>query len=323
MKIDLEQWRELASPFYEVFPKEATEQAGVDIDVQERDHLFLSKVASPRQVLVHNPSTNKQACHDYLLFERFYAGGGKGEVGDTGFTVTPDRMHLIDMSQRYVSDKERSLSHGVCIPHAALGYVPGEQPAFASLALNSAKGRLLAAAHAELLNAGSDPNRNDSETLVQAFIVLIKQLMLGQDTEETRSLGRELPMQLLLRDYIAANLQRPDLSARHLEDGFGLSRATLYRHFAAEGGIARYIRNRRLDRCFFELAGAQPVRGQVAAVARRWHFTDASQFNRLYRQRFGTSPSDTLSPTQKPPATGAPPHQARIVQNWMDKFQTR
>ena len=323
MKIDLEQWRELASPFYEVYPNEPAERAGVDVEVREVDDLFIARIATPSQVLVHDPATRKHVNHDYLLFERFYAGGGRAQVGETGFTVAPDRLHLIDMSQRYVSDKGRSFSRGVCIPHAALGYVPGERPPFISLGLDTARGRLLGAAHAELVAAQDDPGRDDAGLITQAFIALVRQLMLGQAPDDAAPLDRDLPLKLLMRDYIAANLHRADLDADSLAAGFGISRATLYRHFETEGGVARYIRDRRLDRCFFELAGAKPVRGQVVAVARRWHFKDPSGFNRIYRQRFGAPPSETLAPTTPQPGSGAPREQARIVDTWLDRFQHR
>lgn len=68
-----------------------------------------------------------------------------------------------------------------------------------------------------------------------------------------------------------------------------MSHAALSRHFEKEGGVAGYIRNRRLDRCFFELAGAKPSRGEVSTVARRWHFADPKHHNRHYRAFKGAS----------------------------------
>ncbi len=54
---------------------------------------------------------------------------------------------------------------------------------------------------------------------------------------------------------------------------FGLSRASLYRLFAPVGGIADYIRSRRLHRAFFDLANSdarspENQRGRAALAAR-------------------------------------------------------
>lgn len=320
MHLDLEQWRELASPIYEVYPREPVERAGVDIEIEETDGLFMAKVATPAQMLIHDPTIRKDVCHDYLLFERFYEGGGQAEVGDIGFDVSPSRLHVIDMSQRYVSMKARSLSRGICIPHALLGYQRGEEPAFTSVEMNSPKGRLLAAAHAELLNTHTDRTAQDAALIAQTFVGLVRQLVLGPRPGEAPSENRDLPLTLLVQDYIATNLHDPSLGVDTLAAVFDVSRATLYRHFEKEGGVARTIRNLRLDRCFFELAGAKPSRGQVSAVARRWQFTDPKHFNRLFRDRFGLSPSACLS-TGAHPGSGAPSDQIRIVEHWLDHIR--
>lgn len=320
MRLDLEQWRELASPIYEVYPDEPDEMAGVNIEIEETEGLFLAKIAAPAQMLVHDPTTHNNACHDYLLFERFYEGGGQAEVGDTGFEVAPSRLHLIDMSQRYVSRKRRSFSRGICIPHALLGYQRGEEPVFSSVEMDSPKGRLLAAAHAELLNTPADKTAGDTALIAQTFVGLVRQLMLGSKPGHAPTGDRELPFALLLQDHITNNLQDPGLNAETLSTTFGVSRATLYRHFEKDGGIARTIRNRRLDRCFFELSRVQPGRGRVAAVARRWHFTDPKHFNRLFHERFGMAPSECLSAIA-PSGSGAPSNQIRIVEHWLERFQ--
>lgn len=319
MRFDLEQWRDVASPFYEVYPHEPAENAGVEMDIEDHEGLFLAKIATPSQTLVHDPATRRGMCHDYLLFERFYSGGGRAEVADIGFDIAPTHLHAIDMSQRYTSVKARSRSHGVCIPHAALGYVPGDEAPITSLALDSPKGRLLASAHAELMTAHADRTAEDTAVIAQTFVGLVRQLLLGPRSGEV-SEDSDLPLAFLLRDYVTTNLHRPNLGSDMIMSAFAISRATLYRHFESEGGVARAIRDLRLERCFFELAGAKAAHGLVAAVARRWHFTDATHFNRLFRQRFGTSPSQCLS-TGVRPGSKAPSDQVRIIEHWLNRVQ--
>lgn len=320
MRLDFEQWHALASPVYEVHPREEEARAGIELEISNLDELFLSKVAAPSQLLVHDPTIHKAVCHDYLLFERFYEGGGRAEVADVRYDVAPSRLHLIDMSQRYVSVKERSFSRGICIPHAALGYARGEEPVLSSVVLDTPKGRLLATAHAELVAIHADRTAEDVALIAQTFVGLVRQLMLGSKPGDAPSDDRDLPLTLLLQDYVATNLHRPDLDVDTLTSVFGVSRATLYRHFEKEGGVARYIRDCRLDRCFAELSRAKMERGQVAATARRWHFTDATHFNRLFRARFGASPTACLS-SGTGAGSGAPSDQTGIVAQWLEPFR--
>lgn len=92
------------------------------------------------------------------------------------------------------------------------------------------------------------------------------------------------------------SLQSEDgLTVERLCRDFHISRATLYRMFAAEGGVQHYIMDRRLDRCFTELCGSPATRGRVGEVANRWGFTDAAHFNKRFKRRFGFAPSDCLN----------------------------
>ena len=320
MRLDLDQWRDLASPIFDVHPREPETDASVDIDINISNDLLLSKVASPAQLLVHDPAAQGDICHDYLLFERFLSGGGHGQVADTGFDIAPSHLHLIDMSQHYQTLLQRSQSRGIFIPHAAIGYARGEEPILSSVELNSPQGRLLAAAHAEMLAALERDCEDDATLLVQTFLELLSRLMLGRCTRHNPTQNRDVPLKLLLRDFVNTNLHRPDLDIDMLTSAFGVSRATIYRHFNEDGGIVRYIRNRRLDRCFLELTKTKRERGRVMTIARRWHFTDATHFSRLFRERFGISPSQILAGKTQP-VHAAPSEQIRILQDWLDRFR--
>lgn len=294
MDLNFEQWHAVAQPYYEVTPIEPTKSAGVALEAIPVGELLTTKLVSPAQVLVHDPAIQKGVCHEYLLFERFYSGGGIGEAGGLEFAVEPSSLHLIDMSRRYVSKKRRSSSQGVLIPHAAIGYVPSECPAVISVKIESPAGRILATTHETLVSAKAARQCEDLSAIAEAFVELVSRLMLDREKPHAATRREDLPRKLVIRSFVADHLGRPELDASYLSSAVGMSRATLYRHFADEGGVTHYIRNRRLDRCFFELAGSAPQRGRIKEVAERWHFNDASHFNRLFRERFGRCPSDWL-----------------------------
>ncbi|SIT41597.1 Transcriptional regulator, AraC family [Paraburkholderia ribeironis] len=92
------------------------------------------------------------------------------------------------------------------------------------------------------------------------------------------------------RRYIDANLGQPDLTLENVLAVSQLSRPTLYRLFESEGGLAAYIRNRRLREAADELH--RYPRKAIVEVAYGLGFNSASDFNRAFRRAYDMSPSD-------------------------------
>jgi AraC-like DNA-binding protein len=314
MRLNLEEWRFLTSPFYDIVRSDDARDAEVVVEVQEGHGLLLTKVAVPAELLVHDPRSRKSICHDFLLFERFFSGGGKAEVGEVPFTVHPSRLHVIDMSRHYVSLKDANASEGVLIPHHMVGYDPSVDPAFASIDIFSGRGQLLEAGH-QLMRARIHAGHEDAAMFVGAFLDLVQRFMLRRDPS-TGLADVDVPLPALLRQYIHANLSSPTLSTEALMANFGVSRAVLYRLFEKHGGVMRYIRNCRLERCLFELSSVPATRGSISAVAKRWRFNDPSHFNRLFRQRFGAAPSELIGRPSKDVAL-MPTEVATVTHGWI------
>ncbi len=88
------------------------------------------------------------------------------------------------------------------------------------------------------------------------------------------------------------SLERADLSATTLAREVGLSARTIHRLFAASGGsFQSWLQERRLERCWAELATDRGSHQRtVADIAFGSGFNDLSTFNRAFRRRFGVTP---------------------------------
>src|SRR5271156_4476212 len=108
-------------------------------------------------------------------------------------------------------------------------------------------------------------------------------------------LGKEsLHATLFVRtmEYVRAHLREPDLSAGRIAAEHHISVRQLYRILADEGiSLGDWIRARRLEECRKDLASTG-AGNPVSVVARRWGFTDASSFARMFRATFGMSPRE-------------------------------
>jgi len=109
-----------------------------------------------------------------------------------------------------------------------------------------------------------------------------------------------------LSQFIEANLGARDLGVEKLARTFGLSRASLYRLFEPVGGVASYIRTRRLNRAYQELTATGLENRRIGPIAYGAGFRSIPAFNRAFRTSFGQPPRDVRKSKVTMPATRAP-----------------
>lgn len=93
-----------------------------------------------------------------------------------------------------------------------------------------------------------------------------------------------------VRRHVEARLHDPDLSPESVLASLQLSRASVYRMFEHEGGLAAYIRNRRLRMAADELVRFPHL--EVQDIASGLGFKDASSFTRAFRRAFDIAPRE-------------------------------
>lgn len=99
-------------------------------------------------------------------------------------------------------------------------------------------------------------------------------------------------------DHIEQRLNAMDLAIEvgAVAAAAGVSRATLYRSFDNAGGVNRYIQDRRLHHARGALRRRTDLKPTIADIAWDYGFTSQSHFSRLFRERYGYSPSDIAPP---------------------------
>ena len=116
------------------------------------------------------------------------------------------------------------------------------------------------------------------------------------------------------RRFIEQNLTASSLSPDAICLAVGISRSSLYRLFEPSGGVASYIRQRRLAAARTLLTRREAPR--VSEVARRFGFANDTTFRRAYRAAFGISPSETSGAMQ---AMSSEPEPA-LFADWLSAF---
>jgi AraC-like DNA-binding protein len=151
-------------------------------------------------------------------------------------------------------------------------------------------GGLLASALGHLSNRFASIEPGDLTSLAPVLASLVA-AAADEAMDPAIKWGREQRMSRIVR-FIDANLAsqalEPDMIAGH----FAMSRATLYRMFEPLGGVAGFIRERRLSRAMADLTAAGSPTRSVAAAGRKAGYPDAASFSRAFKAMFGMPPAE-------------------------------
>lgn len=93
------------------------------------------------------------------------------------------------------------------------------------------------------------------------------------------------------RRFINSNLRSPNLTPELICLGIGVSRRQLYYLFEQHGGVATFIRNRRLAACYSALTKTSEKK-LISQIAYEYGFTNLSSFYRQFNARYGFAPSE-------------------------------
>jgi AraC-like DNA-binding protein len=201
---------------------------------------------------------------------------------------------LFDCGRPLVGTETPTRRRSVTIPYAALGYDPTRHPSCVKIDLQSGQGRLLMAAldvmFAELPTVSPD----DAGALAAGFTGLLRGLLSWNKIDDIARMSVEEHRAAALRRFLDQHYREPELDADRLAKAVGASRSTVYRVFAAEGGVKRAIARRRLRAAVMELGTSAPRRGAVTKIAEAWGFTDTSWFTRFCRREIGYAPSEIV-----------------------------
>ena len=183
----------------------------------------------------------------------------------------------------------------------------------------------LEALHGLVLKAGSTWNRILSQHLLVLFeqaphmtvreceriaggaIALLAACLQGEIETRDEQAGSNVTRTVLhVRRHIDAHLSDPALDAEQVAARFALSRATLYRLFEPFGGVAGYIRSRRLRRAFFALRARELANLRISDIAQRCGFASMATFTRAFKAAYGVTPAALRSVSALNPARTGP-----------------
>ena len=129
----------------------------------------------------------------------------------------------------------------------------------------------------------------DAPILTESLLGMLRILLAA---ENPSSVEAHSGVRMALQCYIDQNLGSPEFGIDNICGQFQMSRATLYRVLAAEGGVRDYIQRRRLMGIFKALALPANMDRGVYSIALEYGFTSPSHLSTRFREHFGMTPKE-------------------------------
>lgn len=242
--------------------------------VRERRHLSL------------NPGS-------YLKVQIFQGGDGTLNTLEKCQLLDAGSVHLVNQSSTYRQKMSAGENWTVLVPTVLLDIEDGVLPNYINFPFDTGEGNFLAAMTKKIFDEAGSMPLAVATGAARAYVAMLQGLIDWQISASGGESIRDVRMSSAKR-VIASKLSDPNLSIETIQSVVGASRATLFRDFAPIGGIHRYIRERRLEHAYRELALRKDQRGVVSAVWKASGFSSLSDFSRAFRNHYGVPPSEIV-----------------------------
>jgi AraC-like DNA-binding protein len=231
---------------------------------------------------------------DHLLVQLYVRGGFSGSADGQPITVEPGDLCVFDLSRTLETRATAFANISLLIPRVTFEAqmdTPGALHGITIKAHDPIAG-LLSSYLVSLVERAPQLDAAQAPATGQATAALIVTLLATFARTEAATRGEvHSPLRDAVR-FIDANIMNPQLDADLVAGGLNMSRARLYRLLEPFGGIARYIRQRRLVGAAMALSNPAMRTTRIGEVAFRWGFGSIPTFNRAFQAEFGLSPSE-------------------------------
>jgi AraC-like DNA-binding protein len=287
-------WRQAVAAMFDVDVSfyDPTEIFRADLRAFAMGPVLFGRSRASRQRFARDANTMARSGVDHLIVQLYTRGGFDGLADDQPIAVRQGDICVFDFGRTLATEATEFENFNLVIPHSMLDVQLGDPDALHGLVLKSgsAMTEVLARHFLALFELAPRLTIGECEAVVEGTIAMTTACLRGAVAERDSESNPSEVSLIRIRRFIDANIKSPALSADMIAREFGLSRASLYRRFDALGGVAEYIRRRRLHGAFFDLAAPALAERRINEVSRSWCFASESAFIRAFRDYHGVTP---------------------------------
>ena len=292
--ISMAEWVTAWSPFAELLALHPLNEDGTNLWQSFVEGPVAGARFATGSQLIRNRNRSVRLNKGVLAVQLIQSGAVAMEFESRRFVQRPGAVAIMDLSRPFKGSHQEAAGEIIFIPRDLLGFSETDEIDPILLTTDSLQGKLLASEIRLFFDLSGTPGAIgfQSSTLLHLANSIISQNRHASSDRVVWWRARNA----LIRNYIEDNLADLSLLPAQICNTFNLSRATLYRMFEADGGVRRYIQDRRLYSAIWDLAEGGIHRGRLTEVAEKWGFSSNANFNRAVKSAFGMPPGALFRP---------------------------
>ena len=288
-------WRETSSLLYDITPVKG--ENGGNVSGSVRSRLF-------GDMVIGNTTFNDQYCArttrlvaqtdlDFYLLQLILAGDYRGDFDGVDLLARPGDMFIMDLARPMKSKKEAGARITIVIPRRDLND-SWQNKNLHGVVLKGdvATNKLLFNFIISVDSLLGEMGVNSISRAQEALMMLLDAALSGTAFTPGQCLSVSLTMRQRILEYINQNLVNPELGPASIRQLFRLSHSHLYRTFEIENGIAKLIRDKRLDLAYRTILMNNDRLLSIKELAYNCGFSARSQFSKFFQERFGITPKE-------------------------------
>ena len=218
---------------------------------------------------------------------RVEQAGQKYELGQ-------DQWTLCDTSRSYSMSVECSVTQLLMtVPKDMLGLHQRDMVrlGIGALSARTGPGKVLRQVVGSLFDEFENLKPCTAADLTGLILDLVHMAVQDRARNNATSSAREMLHERMSR-FICRNLRDPDLSVDSIAAAFACSKRYVHKIFSGERQtVGELILCSRLERCRRDLADDTRSDQSITGIAFGWGFNNSAHFSRVFRERYGLSPS--------------------------------
>ncbi|KGT77041.1 AraC family transcriptional regulator [Bradyrhizobium japonicum] len=294
----LRQLRAMTADICDVVPLTAEDDFHVTTVTMMTRNALLVDTRATDQEYDRTPAHVARGAMDHFQITLCVEGEMQFSSGRREVTLGPGDIVLIDMAQpnRTVlrASGSRTRLTAIILQRAMLApRLAHPDSATATLLPSNHPHARLLSNHYAALALPPEPEAGSSDATIEAIADIVAAAAGGTADIAAGVERAERHLYLaLIKRRIADNLETDALTVAAICHHFQISRATLYRLFEADGGLAHYVREQRLNLAFRRLISPAAQDDRMIDLAIGMRFSSDSTFIRAFRRKFGLTPGE-------------------------------
>ena len=290
-------WRESISCIFEVeADREVRDRTfNATVDANMFGPVMLARTQTLRQDWIRTPGVMAADGMDHYMVQLYESGEMLWETSKGSFSFPENGLVVFDLS-REVSLKTNDFANiSLIIPRDMLeSQIKFENDQHLRILRGSEPMVQLLRDHMmSLKRLSSQMSARQAVEIAPATIGLTAACLNAAVSDAPQQqAGLSLAQMSVIRRLIERNLSNPSMSAEWITARAGMSRAKLYQLFEPLGGVANYVRERRLRRGLLALADGNARHRSIFDIALDSGYSTDTAFSRAFKARYGFSPSE-------------------------------